>query len=107
MKYDVTLSEDKQFLVVKVPISSLFEKFEFPSNLLPESAQAVSLTRREKEVFEGMRLGEQNKEIADKLNIAVRTVKHHACGVMQKLGVQSRREIERAYGSVTEIRRSA
>jgi len=48
-----------------------------------------SLTPREFDVLCYILGGQLNREIAAKLGIAVRTIKHHRGRVMEKLGVQS------------------
>lgn len=50
----------------------------------------VRLSIREKEVLAWIAQGLSNKEIADRLGIAERTVKNHVGHVLQKLGVHSR-----------------
>jgi FixJ family two-component response regulator len=47
------------------------------------------LTPREREVFRGIVEGKLNKQIADDLGIALRTVKVHRAQVMEKLGADS------------------
>ncbi len=51
------------------------------------------LTRREREVFELVRLGMTNPQIADALSIARSTVKSHIESILDKLGLHSRLEI--------------
>ncbi len=51
------------------------------------------LTTRELEVLGGVLRGLLNKQIADELDIAERTVKHHRTTLTQKLGVQSAAEL--------------
>jgi DNA-binding NarL/FixJ family response regulator len=48
------------------------------------------LTRREREVVALIDEGLSNKEIAQRLNIELPTVKHHVHNVIEKLGVRSR-----------------
>jgi two-component system, NarL family, nitrate/nitrite response regulator NarL len=51
------------------------------------------LTRREREVFELIRLGMTNPQIAETLSIARSTVKSHIESILDKLGLRSRVEI--------------
>jgi two-component system, LuxR family, response regulator FixJ len=51
------------------------------------------LTDRERQVLEGVLRGLLNKQIADALGIAERTVKHHRTMLTQKLGVHSPAEL--------------
>jgi DNA-binding CsgD family transcriptional regulator len=48
------------------------------------------LTPREQEVFQQLLLGRNNQQIAQKLNITVRTVKYHLGNIFQKYGVNQR-----------------
>jgi FixJ family two-component response regulator len=59
------------------------------------SARLEVLTAREREVFDGVVAGKLNKEIADELGVALRTVKAHRAQVMAKLGVGSAAELGR------------
>jgi FixJ family two-component response regulator len=52
-----------------------------------------SLTQRELQVFEGVVNGKMNKEIADHLGTAVRTVKAHRGKMMEKMRVHSVAEL--------------
>lgn len=51
------------------------------------------LTRRETEILFHLRRGLQNKEIANKLNIAVRTVKFHVSRLLVKTGCEDRYQL--------------
>ena len=55
----------------------------------------ASLTPREREVFDRIVAGKLNKQIADELGIAERTVKVHRAQIMAKLGVGSAAELGR------------
>jgi two-component system nitrate/nitrite response regulator NarL len=52
--------------------------------------QLRTLTSRERQVFDCIRLGHSNKEIARKLNIAEPTVKNHVHRLLEKLEVATR-----------------
>ena len=56
-------------------------------------AAVASLTPREREVFDRVSAGRLNKQIADELGIAERTVKLTRAHVMEKLGVDSAAEL--------------
>jgi FixJ family two-component response regulator len=58
-------------------------------------ARYASLSPREREVFERVVAGKLNKQIADELGIAERTVKAQRAQVMAKLGVGSAAELGR------------
>lgn len=51
---------------------------------------SIQLTPREKEVLALLALGHNNKQIGQKLNIAVRTVENHLRAIYTKLDVRSR-----------------
>ena len=53
------------------------------------------LTPRERDVFERIVIGRLNKQIADELGIAERTVKLQRAQLMEKLGVGSAAELGR------------
>ncbi len=59
---------------------------------------AAALTQRERVVLERIAEGLQNKEIAEKLEISVATVRNHVHNLLDKLGVHSKLEaISMAY----------
>lgn len=51
------------------------------------------LTRRESQVVELIRLGLQNKKIAERLSITETTVRHHLTSIFEKLDVTNRLEL--------------
>lgn len=51
------------------------------------------LTQREREVMDRILAGDQNKQVADALGIAVRTVEVHRARVFEKMGVRSAVEL--------------
>jgi FixJ family two-component response regulator len=55
----------------------------------------ASLTPREREVFDAVASGKLNKQVADDLGMAERTVKLHRARVMEKLAVGSPAELGR------------
>ena len=54
-----------------------------------------NLSVREKQVLKLVAEGASNKEIADKLNISVRTVDHHRASLIEKLNLKSTAELIR------------
>ncbi len=57
----------------------------------PDAAKRLAgLTRRERELVALVAAGASNKEIAERLSIAERTVKAHLTSIFRKLGVSSR-----------------
>ena len=59
----------------------------------PEPAESERLTRREREVIELISEGFSNKEIAQRLCIAVSTVKGHVHSILEKLTLRTRLQI--------------
>ncbi len=55
----------------------------------------VNLTRREREVLDGILRSLANKEIASELNLSERTVKFHVSSLLSKFKVHSRMELMR------------
>ena len=56
------------------------------------SSGGVALSKRELEVLQVLAQGLQNKEIANQLSIAERTVKFHVSAILRKLGAGNRTE---------------
>lgn len=59
----------------------------------PATSHLDDLTRREREVVELVGLGLSNKQIAERLCIAVATVKSHVHSILGKLNVERRAEV--------------
>jgi DNA-binding NarL/FixJ family response regulator len=55
----------------------------------------ASLTKREREVLTGLAHFKTDGEIAEELNVSVRTVHHHVCHILSKLNFANRREAAR------------
>jgi DNA-binding NarL/FixJ family response regulator len=55
--------------------------------------EAVSMTKREREITSLIAEGMSNKEIAQRLNIATYTVKSHVHNILEKLALHSRLQI--------------
>ncbi len=53
----------------------------------------TNLSRREQEVLDALLESQSNKEIANKLNIAERTVKFHVSNLLSKFGVRRRADL--------------
>ncbi len=56
------------------------------------SAKWESLTRRERELLRYLAKGEDNKTIAESLNITIKTVEFHITNILKKLNVNSREQ---------------
>jgi DNA-binding NarL/FixJ family response regulator len=53
----------------------------------------IEVSRREKDIVDGLLLNLSNKEIANKLNISERTVKFHVSNLLNKFNVQRRADL--------------
>lgn len=58
----------------------------------PSGAGALALTPRERDVLEMIGHALTNREIAGRLCLSEKTVKHHVTVIMRKLGVRNRVE---------------
>jgi DNA-binding NarL/FixJ family response regulator len=58
-------------------------------------AESAKLTERQREVLQLLAEGKKMKEIADALNMAIRTVAFHKYGIMEKVGVKTNAELVR------------
>lgn len=64
------------------------------------SSRLDQLTQREREVMDLVVAGKLNKQIADELNISMKTVEAHRARVMEKMGVRTLAELVKAVMSV-------
>ncbi len=67
------------------------------------NGQSVRFTGREKDVVVLLAAGLTNKEIADKLDLSEKTVKHHMSVIMEKLRVRNRVEAALAISRMPEL----
>lgn len=63
-----------------------------PAPQKPKSDQISGLTRRECEILGSAAEGMTNKEIANRLDLSEKTVKHYMTSILDKLGVRNRVE---------------
>lgn len=63
------------------------------------AARLADLTARERQVMERVLAGDYNKNIADVLGIAVRTVEVHRARIFEKMGVRSAVELAQLLGA--------
>ncbi|HEY7387040.1 MAG TPA: response regulator transcription factor [Bryobacteraceae bacterium] len=68
---------------------------DIPSDLAKPSRHSAHLTPRQREVLQLVAEGKSMKEIAEILEISVRTVEFHKGGIMQELGCRSTAELTR------------
>jgi DNA-binding NarL/FixJ family response regulator len=59
----------------------------------PIMAESASLTVREREIISLLGEGLSNRDIAERLHIAIHTVKSHVHNVLEKLSLRSRLEV--------------
>lgn len=65
-----------------------------PSATLPDKTPIdLTLTRRERQIFDLVLLGKSNKEIAEELRKSVRTIEAHRFNLMKKLDVKNLAEL--------------
>ena len=77
--------------VAKTVVDDYFRRIRRPATLDPYDR----LTHREKEVLKLMTEGHKNREIANLLDIAVKTALVHRTSAMRKLGIHNRTELIR------------
>ena len=90
------ISPDGEELLLHIPIRMLTEGIGL--KLASREVNVQKLSPREREVFQYLRAGKVNKEIAAGTNISVRTVKFHLSNIYRKLHVRDREEAFRLYG---------
>jgi DNA-binding NarL/FixJ family response regulator len=90
------ISRDGQELLLHIPIHLLADDVRRRAPL--SRVNLLIFTSREREVFEHLRSGKVNKEIAAAVNLSVRTVKFHLSNVYRKLRVPGRHEAIQMYG---------
>lgn len=56
---------------------------------LPETAGYASITKRESDVLQLIALGYKNTDIAEKLNLSVRTIETHRFNLIRKLKLKN------------------
>ena len=88
-----TVMRDESFLDPAVA-GKVFTGYGERQKLRGEKNNAA-LTVREEEVIHDIALGYSNREIAEKLDVSVKTVEAHKTNAMQKLNIATRRDIIR------------
>jgi DNA-binding NarL/FixJ family response regulator len=66
-----------------------------------EPTAMAALTRREREVLDLIALGARDRDIADKLNLTLNTVKKHVKNILEKLGARNRAQAAARHGEMT------
>ena len=72
--------------------ASLLIEMREPQAQKDQDSPLNELTRREREILEGLASGFSNKEIGQKLFLSEKTVKHYITNILQKLQVRNRVE---------------
>ncbi len=72
---------------------TIMNSFVSKAKMSSDGKEQKPLTNRENEVIKLICDGLINKEIADQLNISIRTVDAHKCNIMHKLGLKSNVEL--------------
>lgn len=72
--------------------SLLVELRQDPGAASPPQDPLADLTSRERQILEHVAMGRSNKEVADALFLAEKTVKHYMTNILQKLHVRNRVE---------------
>ncbi|NOU87705.1 response regulator [Paenibacillus sp. LMG 31460] len=68
----------------------LFQRFRAPIGMHTEGPTPSMLTSREQEITAYVALGDNNRQIAEKLLISEHTVKNHMKNILVKLGLENR-----------------
>ncbi|MDP9362834.1 MAG: response regulator transcription factor [Chloroflexota bacterium] len=72
--------------------ASLLAELTGPATGRAGGSRLDELTEREREILERVASGDSNKEIAARLGLSEKTVKHHMTNILQKLQVRNRVE---------------
>ena len=73
----------------------VFDDYVGSQNKLRGETTRTPLTEKESEVLRHIALGYSNREIADKMNVSVKTTESHKANALKKLAMQSRKDIIR------------
>lgn len=96
------------FPILDLVIGVVIDRPDYRAGMSPEGLQTVSngrgqdwheraaLTEREWRIVEEVKLGKTNKEIAQHLSIAPRTVKFHISNIFEKLHISTREALKDA-----------
>jgi FixJ family two-component response regulator len=87
------ISSDQLLQVVERAIARHSITYRLKSTLDVVRSHVATLTPRERQVFELVIRGKQNKQIAHALGATVRTIKAHRHGVMEKMQVKTLAEL--------------
>ena len=88
------VASGKGYLDPKIT-GKFFDSYAEKGNKLRGEKSGEQLTGRESEVLRHIALGYSNKEIAEKMDISVKTVEAHKANSLKKLNMESRKDIVR------------
>lgn len=86
------ISRPEKGLPVEVPVPAPKAPAPTAASATASATAPASLTAREREILNCIAAGLQNKEIAQKLELSVATVRNHIHNTLEKLGVHSKLE---------------
>lgn len=89
----VQASLEGRFFVSPALRAGIPEAIFPPTRQTPRDLFAASLTPRQREVLQLVAEGRSAKEIANALNISVKTVDYHKAGIMDELGLRTTAEL--------------
>jgi FixJ family two-component response regulator len=81
--------EEELLGLVERMLDTAVESFEASNQAATREALLSKLTSRESQVLDRIVAGRLNKQIADDLNISIKTVEAHRANIMEKLGVST------------------
>lgn len=76
-------------------------------NLQAPESNGQSFTKRQLEIINLVKLGYDNREIAESLSLAEQTVKNHLCTIFGKAGVSRRADLATHMNQVDDLPKSA
>lgn len=83
----------KKYLSPDIARGVVDDYIELSSSTISKNSAFVLLTNREREVLQKLSEGKTTKEMADDLNVSVKTVETHRRNIMEKLDVHSVAEL--------------
>jgi DNA-binding NarL/FixJ family response regulator len=96
----MSISPNGQELLIHIPLTLTREFFVPKPRHENGMIDMTALTCREKDTIKKVIEGKSNKEIANELNLSVRTVKFHVTSLLRKCWVSSRYDLQNLARSV-------
>lgn len=94
-KINKTKMDDQQKVLLSIIESNLEEIISSFANKL--SSKYINLTPAEIQVADFVKHGKRNKEIANLLNLSVRTIESHRESIRKKIGIKNKKTNLRSY----------